>query len=412
MKHNGKGDQLIHHRSKIFGKRRKMKQRGYSKRIAGISRSAIHEMTRLSREVDDVVLLSWARPSSDTPEHIKEAAVKAIKDRLAAAYSESSGLYELRGEIAKKLIKVNDICAEPSQVLVTVGAMEGSAAAVMALTDPGDEVILPTPTYSAHISQIALAAARPVLVPLDEKENYALDLDAIKRAVTTKTRAIFYCSPSNPTGAVFSEEQLRSLAEIAIDHDLAIITDEAYEHFVYDGARHFSIASIPELSKRVVSCFTFTKTYSMTGWRVGYLHAYEDIARQISKAHIPLALCAPVVSQYAALAAIRGPQDCIGRFREKYRKSRDLLCSRLDGLSGVFSYRRPEGAYLMFPKILAQDGADSTAFCRRLLTEARVSFSPGVEFGPNGEGHARISFCVPEEEINRAFDRLEKYFKV
>lgn len=389
-----------------------MRHRGFSDRIAGIPRSAIHEMTRLSREVDDVVLLSWARPSSDTPEHIKEAAVKAIRDGHTAAYSESSGLEELREEIAKKLSKVNGINAKPSQVMVTVGAIECSAAAVMALTDPGDEVILPSPTYSAHISQIALAAARPVLVPLDEKKSCALDLEAIRAAITPKTRAIFYCSPSNPTGAVFSQAQLNSLAEIAIEHDLTIITDEAYEYFVYDGARHFSIASIPELSGRVVSCFTFTKTYSMTGWRVGYLHAREDIVRQISKAHIPLALCAPVVSQYAALAAIKGPQDCIEQFRDKYGRSRELLCARLDRLGGVFSYRRPAGTYMMLPRIRIKEGADSAAFCRKLLTEARVSFSPGVEFGPNGEGHARISFCVPEDEINRAFDQLEKHFNV
>ncbi len=281
----------------------------------------------------------------------------------------------------------------------------------MSAVDPGDEVILPSPTYSTHVNQVVLASAKPVFVPLIEQEDFRLDLDGIKKAITPKTRAILYCSPSNPTGTVFSEQELRKLAEIALEHDLVVITDEAYEYFTFDGSRHFSIASIPGMMRNTISCYTFTKTYAMTGWRIGYLCADQERIPQISKAHIPFAICAPVASQYAALAALEGPQDCIADFRDKYRSALDLMCQRLDRLPNVFEYHRPHGSYLMFPRILDPSGADSSAFCKKLLREAKVSTTPGVDFGPTGEGHLRLSFCVPEDMINKAFDRMEKYFE-
>ncbi len=382
-----------------------------SDRVARIGKSAIHEMTRLSRQVEDVAFLSWAKPTSDTPEFIREAAVRAIREGRVGGYSAPAGLPELRQAIAAKLGRDNGIAADPSEIIVTVGAIEGISAAVMALVDPGDEVILPVPTYSTHIRQVELASGRPVLVPTMEEEGFRLDLEALRRAVTPRTKAILYCSPANPTGTVFPEEDLRELARIALEHDLAVITDEAYEYFVFDGRKHFSIGSLPEMRRHVVSCFTFTKTYAMTGYRIGYLHADAELIPQISKAHIPFAICAPVVSQYAALAAITGPQDCVDGYRAHYEKMRNLMCERLDRLSSSFAYSRPGGSYLMFPRILDPEGArDSFAFCRKLLTEAKVSSTPGVAFGPPGEGHLRLSFCVPEETIHKAFDRLEAYF--
>ena len=382
-----------------------------SNRVSGIGKSAIHEMTRLSREVKDVAFLSWAKPTSDTPDHIKEAAISAIKDGLVGGYSETSGLPALREEIVAKLKRDNNIDANVAQVLVTVGAIEGLAAAIMAVVDPGDEVILPTPTYSTHIRQVVIASGKPALVPTIEEEGFVLDIASIRKAITPRTKAIVYCSPSNPTGTVFSEEQLRELAEVALENDLTVITDEAYEYFTYDGYKHFSIASIPEMRKHTISCYTFTKTYAMTGWRIGYLHADEDWIPQIMKAHIPFAICAPVVSQYAALAALQGAQDCVAAFREHYQSARDLMCERLDHLNFVFDYQKPGGSYLMFPRILTQAGKDSATFCKRLLAEARVSTTPGVAFGPTGERHLRLSFCVTDEEINKAFDRMEAFFR-
>ncbi|MCK5398167.1 MAG: pyridoxal phosphate-dependent aminotransferase [Thermoplasmata archaeon] len=381
-----------------------------SNRVMQIKKSAIHEMTSLSKDIDDVAFLSWAKPTSDTPEHIKEGAISAIRDGLVGGYSASSGLLELREEIVKKLKKYNNIDANPSQIIVTVGAVEGLTAAVLAVIDPGDEVIFPSPTYSTHMQEVILASGKPVIVPLIEEEGFIWDIDAVRNAITPKTKAIMYCSPNNPTGTIFSEKQLRQLANIALENNLMVITDEAYEYFVYDDNKHFCMASIPEMKKNVISSFTFTKNYAMTGWRIGYLHADEEIIPQITKAHIPLAICAPVVSQYAALAALKGPQDCIEEFRSHYQKMRNLMCERLDKLDSIFEYQKPEGSYLMFPKILLEEGKDSATFCKKLLKEARVSTTPGIAFGPTGEGHLRLSFCVSADEINKAFDRMEEYF--
>ena len=380
--------------------------------INKISKSAIHEMTRLSKQYDDVAFLSWAKPVGSTPAHINKATAAAITRGKAAGYSNNQGLPELRQLIVEKLQRDNNIQSDISEIIVTVGAIEGLASAVFATVDPGDEVILPDPTYSTHIRQVQLASGVPVLVPLLEENNYLLDLDGIRQSITPTTKAIMYCSPSNPTGSVFPEEQLRELAKIAVENDLVVITDEAYEYFVYDNNKHFSIGSIPEVKQQVISVFTFTKSYAMTGWRVGYLHADPGLIGSIKKAHIPFAICAPVASQYAAIAALEGSQDCIGEFKEHYIKTRNLMCNRLDGLSEIFDYVKPAGSYLMFPRIKVPEGRDSFEFCKTILEKAKVSTTPGIAFGTRGESHLRLSFCVTEEMINKGFDRLEKHFGI
>jgi len=381
-----------------------------SQRVSQISKSAIHEMTRLSKEVDDVAFLSWAKPTTGAPDHIREGAVTAIRNGQVDGYSENTGLVSLREAIVRKLKRDNNVEADISQILVTVGAIEGLSAAIMAIIDPGDEVLLFSPTYSTHIRQVVIASGKPILIPTIEEEGFALDFDAIRKAITPRTKAIFCCSPNNPTGTVFSEKELRELASLALQYNLMIITDEAYEYFVYDNHKHFSIASIPEMKEHVVSCYTFTKTYAMTGWRIGYLHADESLIPQITKAHIPFAICAPVVSQYAALAALDGPQNCVSEFRAHYLAARNLMCERLDELSSIFKYQKPGGSYLMFPKILLEEGKDSMAFCKNLLKNGKVSTTPGIAFGPTGEGHLRMSFCVSFDEINKAFDRIKILF--
>jgi len=380
-----------------------------SKKIAQIPKSAIHEMTRLSKEIEDVAFLSWAKPTSGTPEHINRAAIRAIQEDKTGGYSEAGGLYELREEIVRKLERDNHIEADPSEILITVGAIEGLSAAVMAVVDPGDEVIIPIPGYSTHIRQVVLASGKSVLIPTIEENGFRLDVERIKESITSRTKAILFSSPNNPTGSVYSEEDLKALAGIALENNILIITDEAYEYFTFDGYKHLSIASMDGMKDHVISAFTFTKTYAMTGWRIGYLHAAKDWVAQISKAHIPLCICAPVVSQYAALEALKGSQACVRAFREHYQVTRDLMCERLDGLNQIFEYQKPKGSYLMFPKIKIKEGKDSMAFSKRLLRNARVSTTPGIAF--KGEGHVRMSFCVPEATINIAFDRMEKYFK-
>jgi len=380
-----------------------------SKRITAMPRSVIHMMSALSRDVDDPVSLSWAKPVHGTPEHINAAAIDSIEKGLCSGYSPGLGLPELRESIAVKLRRDNNMPARPDEVLVTVGAIESITAALAAVIDPGDEVLLPSPNYSTHTEQVRMLSGKPVFVPCIEKEGFRPDVAAIRAAVTTRTKAILFSTPCNPTGAVFNEADLRAIGDLAQEHDLTLIIDEAYEYFIFDDAVHFSLASVPEYRNNVISVFTVTKTYAMTGWRIGYVHARSDLIFEMNKAHNCMAICAPVVSQYASLAAINGPQDCVEDFRLEYLRNRDRVCERLDALSEHFSYQRPAGSYCMFPRILHPDGKNSLEFCKRMLTEARVSTTPGVGFGTGGEEHMRITFCCAYEDIDRAFDRIESW---
>ncbi len=383
-------------------------QQHISDRALNIPTSAIHEMTRLSQLQKDVAFLSWAKPTSDTPEHIKEAASKAIMEGKTAGYSPTWGLMQLREALAKKLRNDNKIDATPDEVMITVGAIEGLSAAVLATVNPGDEVIIPIPGYSTHVRQVEIAGGKPVLVETDEENGFKLDIEKIQASVTEKTKAIIFSDPNNPTGAVYAKDELQALADIAKTNDLIIIVDEAYEYFTYDGHKHYSIASFKGMHDRVISVFTFTKSYAMTGWRVGYLHAHADLIKHIVKMHIPLAICAPVVAQYAAIGALEGPQDCITEYRQHYLTVRNLMCDRLDSVKHIFDYQKPKGAYLMFPRIKVEGKDDSMTFAVNLLQKAGVSTTPGIAF--KGEGHVRMSFCVPEDMVNKAFDRIENYF--
>ena len=373
--------------------------------------SAIHGMSALAASIPDSVALSWARPDAATPQHINAAAIEAMNKGLVSKYSPPPGILELRQEILKKLQRDNGIKAEVPEILITTGSIEGAFAAVLVLTDPGDEVLMPSPNYSTHALMVKMASARPVYFPTVEEEGWRLDFDALKKAITKETKLILYCNPCNPTGAVFPEEDLRELADIALQNNLWIVADEAYEQFAFDGASHFCIGSIPEMRGRVIENFTFTKTYAMTGWRIGFNYASEELTEEVIKAHTPMTICAPVVSQYAALEALKGPQHCVREFYEHYLKWRDLMCARLDNLRSVFSYQKPLGSYNMFPKILADGGSDSVGFCMRLLKEAKVATTPGKPFGPTGEGHLRMSFCSSAAVINEAFDRMDDYFR-
>ncbi len=383
-----------------------------SKKVQDVQASAIHKMSALAAQMPDAVALSWARPDSPTPDHINQAAIEAIKNDLASKYSPPPGLLKLRETIVEKLKRDNNIEATPEEVLVTTGSIEGIFAAILALVNPGEEVLMPSPNYSTHELIVRMSSATPVYFPTIEEEGFRLDLDALEKSITKKTKAILFCNPANPTGAVFPEKDLRKLAQIAKENNLFIVVDEAYEYFTFDGAKHFCIGSIPEMKDIVVENFTFTKTYAMTGWRIGYNVASPEIMKHIMKTHTPMTICAPVVSQYAALEALKGPQDCVKEFYQHYLDWRNLMCERLDRLSHVFSYQKPLGSYNMFPKIVAKGKENSAEFCIDLLKGAKVATTPGAPFGPTGEGHLRMSFCSSKKVITEAFDRMDKYFGV
>ena len=403
--------------------------------------SVIKQIELRAAQYPDVISLAQGVPNFDTPECIKRRVELALNRGVVAKYSLCPGMPELRELIEISLARENMFYDWQKEIIVTAGSIEGITATLLAITEPGDEVIIPDPTYTSYREVIHLAGCKPVFVPLDEKNNWAFDLEKFKQAITKKTKAIFYCNPNNPTGTIYTKEQLLGLAELAEQHDLYLISDEVYKDFVFDTNNHeceinghksriFSLAELPELRKRVIRLFSFSKAYAMTGWRVAYLHSDESIVREILKVHDSLVTCAPVISQYAALGALEMGESDVKKFNQGYKKRRDLICSRLDKLSNVFSYVKPDGAYYVFPQILAPLSREKRAgeglpastrgegvrenswkFALDLLDKIQVAVVPGIAFGPNGEGHVRMSFGRSEEDIEKAFERMEKYFK-
>jgi len=393
---------------------------GISRRVAQISVSAIKQMPVLARNVPDAISLGQGIPSFATPAFITEAVCDALrKDERIGKYSLQPGLTELKNEIAGHLERRKDIAVDPEkEIFVSCGAMEALAAGIATVVDRGDEVLIPTPNYASHIEQILFAEGTPVFVPLLEDQGWRLDVDGFRKAVTKKTKAIIICNPMNPTGAVFSKEDVMGIAQLALEKDLVVIADEAYDFLIYDSLPYLSFASIPELKDRLIGAFSFSKMYCMTGWRVGFMYASQKIIDQVLKVHDAFAICAPTISQYAALAALRATDGKDGE-GDRFIKNlvyalderRKLTCSRLDRLGALFSYQRPKGAYYIFPRIVGTT-MNAVELALRLLYEAHVISIPGNGFGPSGEGHIRLSFGGTEEEISRAFDRIEEWARV
>ncbi len=410
-------------------------------RTKNLRLSVIKQIELRAAKFPGVISLAQGVPSFDTPECIKRRVELALRRGVVAKYSLSPGMAELRELIEIKLAEQNMFYDFEKEIVVTAGSIEGITATLLAITNPGDEVIIPEPTYTSYREVILLAGCQPVFVPLNEEKGWAFELDRYEAAITPRTKAIFYCNPNNPTGTIYSKEQLLGLAELAKKHNLFLISDEVYKDFLFDDddvktsdvesvkrpsrtsdvspTRIFSLAELPELRKRVIRLFSFSKSYAMTGWRVGYLHTDESIAREIIKVHDCLVTCAPVISQYAAMGALEMAEKDVKFFNQQYKKRRDLVCSRLDRLSHIFSYVKPTSAYYIFPKVLKKDisldsydcpESFSWKFALYLLEKSQVAVVPGVAFGPNGEDHIRISFGRSEEDINRAFDRMDKLF--
>jgi aminotransferase len=392
---------------------------GIAKRVAQITVSAIKQMPLLASKVEGCVSLGQGIPSFATPPFIRQAVIEGLrKNDTIGKYSLQPGIPELKIEIAKRLQRTKGIPVNPeTDVFVSCGAMEALAVGIATIIERGDEVLLASPNYASHVEQVLFAEGKPVFVPSIEDRGWSLDIEGFKRAITPKTKAILICCPMNPTGAVFSEQELRAIAQIALDNNLYVIADEAYDFLVYDGFPYFSLASIPDLQHNIIATYSFSKRYCMTGWRVGYMYASERIINQVLKVHDAFAICAPTISQYAALTALKatdGKQGEGDTFIQKLMNAldsrRQLICQRLDNLSHIFSYQKPKGAYYIFPKIMLE-GINSMDMALKLLYEAKVITIPGNGFGPTGEGHIRLSYGGTEEQINRAFDRIDEWAK-
>jgi aspartate/methionine/tyrosine aminotransferase len=383
-----------------------------SRCVSGIKISAIKEMAMRSAKVRGAASLTWGLPSFKTPEHIRHAVERRLEsDPEIGMYSLPDGLPELREVAAKAHSAATGIEVDPDRnVMITAGNMQGLNALFHVLINPGDEIIVTDPGFSSHFQQIRLCGGEPVFWKMDESLGWRLDVDSLPGLITDRTKAIVLVSPSNPTGKIFSEAELRRVGEIALERDLLILLDDPYRHFTYENRdRYFNLASVAELTDHVAYLFTFSKAYAMTGWRIGYMIVPEQLKREVLKVHDATIICAPRVSQVAALAALTVEPRHVTEFERILAGRRALICERLDRVAHVFHYAKPEGAYYVFPRIVAEHD-DSVEFSVRLLEEAKVTVTPGSAFGPTGEHHVRMAYCVAEETIEKAFDRIEAYY--
>ena len=370
------------------------------------------KVTELRQQGKDIISLNIGEPDFDTPAFIRKAAAEAM-DTGFTRYTTESGVPELRRAIAKKLKEENGIDYALNEITTTVGAKQALFAALMVIAQPGDEVLLPIPCWVSYTEMVKLSGATPVFVPV-RQDDYALDLEAIEKAITPRTKAIVICSPNNPTGAVYSEESLRHLARLAEEHDFFIISDEIYEKLIYDDSKHFSIASIsPQIRERTITINGFSKAYAMTGWRIGYAAARSDIIQGIIAIQSQTTSCTNAIAQKAALAALEGPQDDVSAMVSAFKERRDYVHARLNGMEGILC-PKPQGAFYCYPNIQSFLGKSfggariesAVDLCQYLLEEALVSTVPGEAF--HLPGRLRISYSNSMENLKTAMDRMEQ----
>lgn len=391
-----------------------------TKRIQNISPSMTLELTGkvadLKRQGIDVIAYNLGEPDFGTPENICNAAKAAI-DAQKTKYTAVSGIAELREAICEKLQKDNHVTYAPNQICVGTGAKQPLVDAVLALCEEGDEVIVPTPCWVSYLEMVKLSGADPVLVRNREEDGFALNIEGIKKAITPKTKAIMINTPNNPTGAVYTEKDLRALAALACEHDFYIISDEVYEKLIYESKAHFCVASVSdEVKERCVIINGFSKAYSMTGWRIGYAAGNAALIKGMSslQGHTTSNTCS--IAQYAALEALRGPQESLEIMRKEFDKRRRFLVNRLNQMEGITCVNA-DGAFYLMPNVTAFYGrsyngkviADSFSLADFLLEEARIAVVPGGAF--EAPDNLRISYSNSMESLITGMDRMEEALK-
>lgn len=375
-----------------------------SERSLSVEWSGIRKVSgKMSNIKSGGISLGVGQPDFDTPKHILKAANSALEQGFTR-YPPSKGFGDLISTISRKLKEKNNIIADPeSEIFISVGAMQGIFNAMLVLINPGDEVIVIDPGFNYN-SQIRLFGGTPVPVFAHEKNGFKVDPDDIRKAVTSKTRLIILNSPSNPTGAMYDRKALVQIAQIAQQHNIFVLSDEAYEDIVFD-QDHFSIGSLDGMRDLTVSVFTFSKSYAMTGWRVGYVVARSEIIAEMEKLMEHMLSGVTAVSQRAALEALNGPQNCISEMVSEYRHRRDLICNALDQIEGV-TYCKPEATFYVYPNISGTK-VKSPQLVDFLIKTQKVGTIPGTNFSRQGMDHIRISFATSRENIVKGMARIQ-----
>ena len=367
-------------------------------------RKIFEEVIRREKTGEKIIHLNIGRPDFDTPKNIKEAAKKAL-DEGKVHYASNYGIPELRDAIAQKTEQENNIVYDPvGEIVVTVGANEGVLLAMMGLLNPGDEVLIPDPVWLHYFYCAQMAGAVPISVPTREENEFVPSIEDFKALLTEKTKMIVLTSPNNPTGAVASAEALDALARLAKEKDLFVISDEIYESMVYDGNRHISIAGLPGMKERTIIVNGFSKKYSMTGWRLGWVCSDKALMSAMIRIHQYTTVCATTFAQYGAAEALTGPQDEINRMITEFDRRRGFVYDSLKEMPGI-KVLRPKGAFYIFPNITGT-GKTSEEITGYLLDEAKIAVVPGSVFGNYGEGYIRISYANSYENLEIAMSNM------
>jgi len=381
-----------------------------SDRLDLVNPSEIRKLFDIAAGMEDVISLGIGEPDFDTPGHIKDYAKEAL-DKGLTHYGPNAGLPMLREAIARKLKKQNGIEADPkSEIMVLVGANQAFIMGLATFLKDGEEVLIPSPMFVSYAPAVILAGGKPVEVPTYEENEFRLSVDDLEKHVSDKTRALIINSPNNPTGAVLTKKDLEEIADFAVEHDLIVFSDEVYEHFVYDGAKNHSIASLDGMFERTITINGFSKTFAMTGWRLGFVAAPAWIIEKMTRFQMYNATCPVTFAQYAAAKALEDERSwkAVEEMRQEYDRRRNLVWKRLNemGLPTV----KPKGAFYIFPRI-RDTGLTDKEFSELMLKEARVAVVPGSAFGKAGEGYIRISYATAYEKLEEAMDRMEKVLR-
>lgn len=374
--------------------------------ITQIPPSGIRKFFDIVSEMKDAISLGVGEPDFDTPWHIREEGIYSL-EKGRTFYTSNAGLKELKVEISYYLKRRCGITYDPNtEIMVTVGGSEAIDIAMRAMLDPGDEVLIPQPSYVSYVPCAVLANGTPVIIELEEKDEFRLTPEKLLEKITDKTKVLVLPFPNNPTGAVMRREDLEKIAAIVEEKDLFVISDEIYSELTYGDAEHVSIASLPGMKERTVLINGFSKAYAMTGWRLGYACAPAVILKQMLKIHQFAIMCAPTTSQYAAVAALRDGDGDVQFMRESYDQRRRYLIHRFAEM-GLDCFE-PLGAFYMFPSI-KRFGMTSDEFATRLLQEEKVAVVPGTAFGDCGEGFLRISYAYSLKSLKEALNRIERF---
>lgn len=375
-----------------------------SKFVMGLEPSGIRRFFDVANTMEHVISLGVGEPDFDTPWHIREEGIYSL-EKGRTYYTSNAGLLPLRREISRYLRERFEIPREPDEILVTVGGSEAIDIGFRAMLDPGDEVIIPEPCFVSYVPCVKMAGGVPVCISLEEKDGFKLTGQKLREAVTDKTKVVVLPFPNNPTGAIMSGEELQVIADIVEEKDLFVMSDEIYSELSYQG-KHVSIAGLPGMAERTIVINGFSKSFAMTGWRLGYAAAPREIIEQMTKIHQYVIMSAPTTSQYAAIEALRSGTADVERMRESYNQRRRFLVKELREM-GIPCFE-PYGAFYVFPNI-TKFGMKSEEFATRLLQEQHVAVVPGDAFGKCGEGFLRISYAYSIEDLKRALEKIQKF---